>query len=251
MPRRVHAQCIVCTTRKGSFNSNGLCENCSELGRIKAASSAGKAGTGKSKVRKQKNKRSLKLRGRLIRRTRLSGTGSLNNKSGLFVAMIQRGMNPKALMCNIHEYKELQTFCKAARRFSVSSAAQAFLLGRGIRGARGIAAANKFWVSRKFKFNDKNLKSFAAEFRGAWRKAGSGTALAHREQRHHFFSGWQHVKLFLNVKGRQQFLRRSSTIQPLFKKRQGVASSAFDLVAMTRAIKGYRLSAQGTAQKST
>ena len=251
MPRRVHVHCIVCTTRKGSFNTNGLCEKCAELGRIKAASKAGKAGIGKCKVRKLKNKRCLKLRGRAIRRTRLSGTGSLSNKSAIFVAMIQRGMNPKAFMCNIHEYKELQTFCRAARRCSVSSATQAFLLARGIRGVRGIAAAKEFWKSRKFKFNDKNLKSFAAVFRGAWRKAGGRTALAHKEHRHHLFSGWQHVKLFSTCRGRQQFLDRARTIQPLFKKGRGNGSSAFDVAAMTRAMKGYRLSAHGTAQRST
>ena len=140
--------------------------------------------------------------------------------------------------------------------------ARSFLLGRGIRGAKGVAVAVKFWRERDYNFSERSLLEFAKHFRRKWRRAGRKASLSHREGRHHLFSGWPHVKLLLAQEGRDSFfvqadriheffmtsaVSRQSTLHEFFGVPSRRVRQSFDVTGMRSVMLGYRLSKHGRA----
>ena len=179
MPRPDFLECVVCHDADKDLNSRGKCAECSAAGRVAAASLAGASGRGAAKRRSTKTGRkpwSVHC---------ATGESTMRTRKKQCHDMVRIGLNPKAFIMKIPEYAELEKLCRGARSTSPQNFSRVFLLGRGIRGCEGLRMALPFWARRGFRVEDASLRAFVLAFKRAHARAGGGSALAHREQRHH------------------------------------------------------------------
>ena len=176
-------------------------------------------------------------------------TMGFEGRQALFMAMVRCHLNPKMFSSNIPEYVALKEFCRNSKNSGAHTFSRAFVMGRGIRGAKGILVAAEFWKKVNYNFSEVNLIRFARHFRCLWRRDGKTSALSHREGRHHLFSGWPHVKLLLRKEGRQAFLRQAEIMRVFFTTGKDCSSKNFDVHGVRKAMKGYRLSKHGRVGK--